>query len=57
MLEYNIVNARTKKSFVAKVDDVLKDGWVLQGGVSCSMVGIGYDVELFYSQAVVRERQ
>jgi len=56
MLEYNIVNAKTKQSFVASVDKVLKAGWVLQGGVSCSMTVVGYDVEFFYSQAAVKEK-
>ena len=60
MTEYGIIANTNPKEFLDDVNDAIKNGWKLQGGVSsaCHMTGnsvSGYVNSFHYSQALIRK--
>ena len=39
VMEYRVIRAASQDDFERLVNDALKEGWTLQGGVSMSVVG------------------
>jgi hypothetical protein len=39
VMEYRVIRAPSQEDFERLVNDALKEGWTLQGGVSISVVG------------------
>ena len=50
-MEYKVITGSKQESLVERVNSFLKDGWVLQGGVSVTIVS---EEELLFAQAIVK---
>lgn len=53
-IEYTVVESSVLPFFVGEVNDMIRDGWALQGGVSVSRVENGNKT---YVQSMVREKK
>lgn len=53
MRRYRILDAQYKETLQSRVTDLMREGWMPQGGVSLQMEGNGYIHRFF--QAMVRE--
>lgn len=51
---YSVISISNLEMFITAVNNFLKDGWQLQGGVSVSHIANDYNVTVVYSQAVSR---
>lgn len=54
-MKYTIVNEWRQDVFEGKVQDLLDEGWKLQGGVSVSVNG--QSNEMYFVQALVKEEE
>ncbi len=51
---YKLVVSRDLNTFTESVNALLKQGWLLQGGIDTSAISTPYDVVVVYSQALVK---
>ena len=51
--QYEILTAFSIVELNKKVSDYINVGWILQGGVSVSVTGVGNDKGVLYAQAVL----
>ena len=52
-MKYTIVNEWRQEVFESKVQDLLEEGWKLQGGVSVAVNG--QSNEMYFVQALVKD--
>jgi hypothetical protein len=51
---YRLVVSKDLNTFTESVNNLLKQGWSLQGGIDTSAVSTPYETVLVYSQALVK---